>query len=59
MNKAVVTDIYIKVLEGKKVRDAIFTTYTLDIDFFEAEVLWILTGDDMNKFSPNNDVRRR
>jgi len=59
MNKAVVTDIYIKALEGKKVLDAIFTTYTLDIDFFEAEVLWILTGDDMNKFSPNNDVRRR
>lgn len=60
MDKArVVTDSYIKVLEGKKVLDAIFTTYTLDIDFFEAEVLWILTGKDMNKFSPNNDVRRR
>jgi hypothetical protein len=60
MDKAsVVTDSYIKALEGKKVLDAIFTTYTLDIDFFEAEVLWILTGHDMNKFSPNNDVRRR
>lgn len=59
MNKAVVTDNYIKALEGKKVLDAIFTTYTLDINFFEAEVLWILTGNDMNKFSPNNDVRRR
>jgi len=60
MDKAtVVTDSYIKALEGKKVVEAIFTTYTLDIDFFETEILWILTGEDMNKFSPNNDVRRR
>ena len=55
----VVTDSYIEALKGKKVIEAIFTTYTLDIDFFETEVLWILTGEDMNKFSPNNDVRRR
>lgn len=58
-NARVVTDSYIKALEGKKVVDAIFTTYTLDIDFFEAEVLWVITGKDMNIFSPNRDVRRR
>ena len=60
MEKAkVVTDSYIAALEGKKVLEAIFTTYTIDINFFETEVLWILTGTDMNKFSPNADVRKR
>lgn len=56
---AVVTDKYIKALEGKQVLQALFTTYTFKMDFFESEIMWILTAKDMDKFSPDSDVRRK
>ena len=58
-NSQTVSIAYLEKLKGKKVIEAIFTTYTLDIHFFEAEVLWLLTGKYMDSFSPDDLVRRR
>ena len=57
MDNAVVSDELTGLLENRKVKAAVFTTYTFEIDFFELEVIPLLLNND-TEYSTNERAKR-
>lgn len=55
MDKAVFTELLKEKIAGRKVTDALFTTYSFEIDFFELDVVSALMD---HAFSPSELIRR-
>lgn len=57
MDNAVVSDKLTELLKNRKVKAAVFTTYTFEIDFFELEVIPLLMSKD-TAYSSDERVKR-
>lgn len=57
MDNAIISDKLTDLLKNRKVKAAIFTTYTFEIDFFELEVIPLLLNND-TPYSTDERVKR-
>ena len=57
MDNAVISDKLTELLKNRKVKAAVFTTYTFEIDFFELEVIPLLLNND-TAYSTDERVKR-